>query len=72
MNAAAMTPLPEAFACEAEIDACMSRPYPEVVELMRRLPGDLAILGVAGKMGLTLGSVAVAASRANDAASTRP
>mgnify|MGYP000876753313 CR=1 FL=1 len=64
MNAAAMTPLPEAFACEAEIDACMSRPYPEVVELMRRLPGDLAILGVAGKMGLTLGSVAVAASRA--------
>ncbi len=64
MNVAAMTPLPRAFACEAKIDAFMGRPYPEVVELMRRLPGDLAILGVAGKMGLALGSVAVAACRA--------
>ena len=64
MTDAALTPLPEAFSCEAEIEACMRRPYPEVVDLMRRLPGDLAILGVAGKMGLALGAVAVAASRA--------
>ena len=32
--------------------------------MMRRLPGDIAILGVAGKMGLTLGALAQAATRA--------
>ena len=47
-----------------EIDALMARPYPEVVEMMRRMEGDIAILGVAGKMGIALGAVCVAASRA--------
>ena len=55
---------PETLDSEQAIDAFMTRPYPEVVELMRRLPGDIAILGVAGKMGITLGATAVAASRA--------
>ena len=59
-----MDSYPATLSTEAAIDAFMTRPYPEVVELMRRLPGDLAILGVAGKMGITLGATAVAASRA--------
>jgi nucleoside-diphosphate-sugar epimerase len=69
MNAPLLTrappgPLPESLSTDAEIDALMARPYGELVDLMRRLPGDLAILGVAGKMGLALGAAAVAATRA--------
>ena len=56
--------LPATLRTEAEIDALMARPYAELVDLMRRLPGDLAILGVAGKMGIALGAAAVAATRA--------
>ena len=36
--------LPATLRTEAEIDALMARPYAELVDLMRRLPGDLAIL----------------------------
>lgn len=48
---------------EEELDALLARPYPELVEMMRRLDGDLAILGVAGKMGLTLAAAAANAVR---------
>lgn len=56
--------IPSTLGTESEIDAFMARPYPEVVDLMRRLKGDIAILGVAGKMGVALGATAVIASRA--------
>ena len=56
---------PGVISNETELDELLSRPYPELVEMMRRLDGDIIILGVAGKMGITL---AMAAARAIQAA----
>jgi nucleoside-diphosphate-sugar epimerase len=53
------------FAREAELDDALSEPTPQVVETLRRLDGDVLILGVAGKMGP---SIARMAKRACDAA----
>ena len=50
---------------EAELDELLSRPVPALVEMMKRLDGDIAILGVAGKMGVTM---AMQAKRAADEA----
>jgi len=50
---------------EAELDELLSRPAPALVEMMKRLDGDIAILGVAGKMGVTM---AMQAKRAADEA----
>jgi nucleoside-diphosphate-sugar epimerase len=50
---------------EAELDDLLSRPSPADVEAMARMTGDLALLGVAGKMGPTL---ALRAKRAADQA----
>lgn len=55
--------MPNPIRTEAELDRFMARPYPELVDLMRRLEGDIAILGIAGKMGLSLGATAVNAIR---------
>ena len=55
---------PETIRTEGELDAALARPYPELVALMKRLEGDLAILGIAGKMGVTMGLAAVNAIRA--------
>jgi nucleoside-diphosphate-sugar epimerase len=55
----------------AEVDALeelLSRPTPEVIELMGRLEGDLIVLGVAGKIGPSLARMA---RRASDAARVR-
>ena len=60
-----MTPWPETISNETELEEVLSRPYPELVEMMKRLDGDITILGVAGKMGVTL---AMAAQRAIQAA----
>jgi nucleoside-diphosphate-sugar epimerase len=43
---------------EAELDERLSRPTPGVIEVLRRLPGDLLILGAGGKMGPTLAMMA--------------
>lgn len=56
---------PETFDSERAVDEVMARPYPELIDMMKRLDGDIAILGIAGKMGLTLGAVAVNAIRAS-------
>lgn len=45
-------------ASEAELDEWLSRPTPDVIEVLRRLPGDLLVLGAGGKMGLTLAMMA--------------
>jgi nucleoside-diphosphate-sugar epimerase len=55
--------LPEQISGEAELDALLARPYPELAGMLRTLDGDLIILGIAGKMGITLGMAAVRAIR---------
>jgi nucleoside-diphosphate-sugar epimerase len=49
---------------EAQLEIDLSEPTAAVVEAMRRLSGDLLILGVAGKMGPSLARLALRASRA--------
>lgn len=44
-----------------KLDAFLSIPHEGVVEMMKRLPGDIMILGIAGKMGVTMGMQAVEA-----------
>ncbi|MEQ1750030.1 MAG: epimerase [Prosthecobacter sp.] len=50
-----------------ELEDRLSEPTESVVEMMRRLPGDFLILGVAGKMGPSLARMA---KRASDEAGT--
>ena len=57
--------MPELIETEAELDRLLARPYPELVALMRRLEGDVIILGIAGKMGVSLGTLAINAVRAS-------
>lgn len=56
--------LPARFETEAELNRALAEPTPDLVEMMRRLDGDLVILGIAGKMGVSLGELAVNAIRA--------
>jgi nucleoside-diphosphate-sugar epimerase len=51
-------PLPERFSDVSELEACLSTPTPELVADLTGLPGDIIILGVAGKMGPTLARMA--------------
>ncbi|TWU18304.1 hypothetical protein Poly21_04660 [Allorhodopirellula heiligendammensis] len=46
---------------ESQLDALLSQPTDELVEFMRNLDGDIIILGIAGKMGVSLGQLAAAA-----------
>ena len=48
---------------EQALDLMLSEPTSETVEMMRRLDGDVMILGVAGKMGVTLAAMAAEACR---------
>ncbi len=52
------------FKSEAELEDFMSSPSERVIRLMKRLEGDIAILGIAGKVGVTLGMMAVRAIKA--------
>jgi nucleoside-diphosphate-sugar epimerase len=51
-------PLPERFSDVSELEDCLSTPTPELVADLTGLPGDIIILGVAGKMGPTLARMA--------------
>ncbi|MHB9028919.1 MAG: NAD-dependent epimerase/dehydratase family protein [Candidatus Latescibacterota bacterium] len=53
----------ERIRTEEELDAFLSVPQPETVELMKRLDGDIMVLGISGKMGPTLGRMIVDAAR---------
>ena len=53
--------LPDSFSNEDHLDEFMSTPSEELVRLMGRLDGDILILGIAGKMGHTLGRQALRA-----------
>lgn len=46
-----------------DLEERLARPGTELVEMMKRLDGDIMILGIAGKMGLTMGKLAVNAIR---------
>jgi nucleoside-diphosphate-sugar epimerase len=52
------------FTTEAALDTFLSEPTEPVVALMKRLEGDVMILGVGGKMGLTLSNLAKRAAEA--------
>ncbi|MBO5722479.1 MAG: NAD-dependent epimerase/dehydratase family protein, partial [Lentisphaeria bacterium] len=56
--------IPERFANETELEDFLARPSEALVEMMKRLEGDIMILGIAGKMGVTMGKLAVNAIRA--------
>jgi nucleoside-diphosphate-sugar epimerase len=66
---------------ETELEELLSRPTPGAIEVLRRLPGDLLILGAGGKMGPTLAMMArralspdrrvIAVSRFSDQAARR-
>lgn len=47
-----------------QLDELLSEPSHEVVETLKALPGDIVVLGVAGKMGPTLARMARRASQA--------
>jgi len=51
-------PLPPRFENETLLDDFMSSPSPELVRDLERIPGDILILGVGGKMGPTLARMA--------------
>jgi nucleoside-diphosphate-sugar epimerase len=59
--------LPPSVADVTELDALLSDPSEAVITAFRKLPGDIIVLGVAGKMGPTLARMA---RRAADAAGT--
>jgi len=48
----------------AQLEENLSKPTPAAIEAMRRLDGDILILGVGGKMGPTLARMAKCASEA--------
>lgn len=51
-------PYPEQISSVVELEDLLARPSAAGIEMMRALEGDLMILGIAGKMGLTLGRLA--------------
>ena len=52
---------PEQIANTVELEELLSIPSPKLIDMMKRLKGDIMILGIAGKMGVTMGRLAVRA-----------
>lgn len=52
---------PDKISSEEELEDIMTIPSPELIATMKRLDGDIMILGIGGKMGITLGRQAVRA-----------
>ncbi|TWU31392.1 NAD-dependent epimerase/dehydratase family protein [Novipirellula artificiosorum] len=53
--------LPEIVESESQLDALLTRPSDALVDFIANREGDLIILGIAGKMGVSLGHLAVRA-----------
>jgi len=51
-------PLPKSFSSVEDLEDFMTEPMPALIEDLARVPGDILILGVAGKMGPTLARLA--------------
>ena len=58
--------LPNSFADEEELEEFMTRPSRALVKNLRRLNGDIILLGVGGKMGPTLARLAKRAAPAKN------
>ncbi len=56
--------MPEKILNETELENFLAVPAPGLIEMMKRLDGDIMILGVAGKMGVTMAFQAVEAIKA--------
>ena len=54
-------PIPDLVDSESQLDALLARPTDTLVQFFRDLEGDVIILGIAGKMGVSLGQLAVTA-----------
>ena len=67
-DAAAADTYPERIDNVEQLEELLSRPTDYLVDVLRRTPGDVIVLGVAGKMGITLARMA---KRASDAAGTK-
>jgi nucleoside-diphosphate-sugar epimerase len=50
--------IPEKIISEEQLDDFLSKPSPRLIEMMAGLEGDIIILGVGGKMGVSLGVMA--------------
>lgn len=48
---------------DQQLDEALSTPCPALVDMMQRIEGDIMILGIAGKIGVTLGMAALKAIR---------
>ena len=59
-----MNKYPEQITDEQQLEELLALPPQELIEFMRRLDGDIMILGIAGKVGVSLGHQAVNAIRA--------
>ena len=55
---------PEKIANVAMLEEMLAVPNADLIEMMRRIDGDIMILGVAGKMGVTMATLAVNAIKA--------
>lgn len=55
---------PKTVASEAQLDELLAMPDPMLIDFMKRLDGDIAILGIGGKMGPSMGRLAVNAIQA--------
>jgi len=54
---------PDSVEDESKLEELLSLPSEGLVEMMKRIDGDIMILGIGGKMGITLGRQAVNAVR---------
>ena len=55
---------PEKFLNSFELEEFLARPSDALIDFMRQLNGDIMILGVAGKMGVTMAKLAANAIKA--------
>ncbi len=58
-----MVDYPEKITNEEQLEELLSRPGDELIELFRKLEGDILILGVTGKIGPSLAAMAARACR---------
>lgn len=56
--------LPDNFTTEEALDSFLATPSPQLINFMRHLKGDIMLLGVSGKMGITMALLAKEAIKA--------
>ena len=58
--------IPSIISDEVQLEKILSKPSENLINMMSRIDGDIMILGIAGKMGITLGMLALKAIRKAD------